>query len=142
MGNRNRDLPAFTAMPEPTAPPRAPDPRNNVNESSKSSVSVNIKGVVGRKKRAEYPEIMQLFVVAGKTSRSTHISRVTHTHTHTIYEGPSMIEMHIYDSFTCVRAWSHTSSPPYAFMTCTGTHHSALRLAVIDTTLLLHLRHP
>jgi hypothetical protein len=41
-----------------------------------------MKGVVGRKKRAEYPEIMQLFVEAGKTSRSTHISRVTHTHTH------------------------------------------------------------
>jgi hypothetical protein len=45
IGNQNRDLPACSAVPQPTAPPRAQDYNNNNNNNN---IFINSNWVVTR----------------------------------------------------------------------------------------------
>jgi len=48
IGNRTRDLPTCSAVPQPTAPPRAAEPNNNNDNNNNKSVNTSREVIANR----------------------------------------------------------------------------------------------
>jgi len=64
IGNRNRDLPTCSAVPQPTAPPRAPNNNNNIlctGFVAKNGSYLSMHGVNNLNKYSYFPHLSSEF---------------------------------------------------------------------------------